>query len=206
VDLSLRQKSVLDVIIRYYRRHGYFPTVREIGDKLGLAGPAGVHRILGVLEEKGYIVSTPGKKRSRRLAGGDPAHEMPVKGTIAAGEPLDVWDHPDERIPVDPLLYGGEDCFALRVKGNSMIGRHIRDCDLAVIRPQADVENGEIAAVIVDSLLPEATLKIIRKNRKSTSLHSANPAYPPLRFSGRAAGRIRIIGRYAGLIRVGQQG
>ena len=84
-----------------------------------------------------------------------------------------------------------------------MIGRHIRDGDLAVIRPQADAENGAIAAVIVDAVLPEATLKIIRKNRKSISLHAANPAYPPIRCSGKAVGRIRIIGSYAGLIRMG---
>lgn len=201
MELSSRQKSVLDVIIQYHRRHGYFPTVREIGDKLGLAGPAGVHRILGVLEEKGYIVSTPGKKRSRRLAGGYPAREMPVKGAIAAGEPLDVWEHPDERIPVDPLLYGHEGCFAVRVTGDSMIGRHIREGDLAVIRPQADVENGEIAAVLVAGMLTEAALKIIRKQRGLLELHSANPDYPPLQFFGRSRRKVRILGKYVGLIR-----
>jgi len=205
VELTPRQESVLAVIIEYHRRYGYFPTVREIGGALGLAGPAGIHRILRILEAKGHILSTPGKKRSWRLAAGDPDRGLPVKGRIAAGEPLDVWESPDERIPLDPTFYGHEDCFALRVKGDSMIGRHIRDGDLAVIRPQTDVENGEIAAVIVAGVLPEAALKIIRKNPKSISLHSANPAYPPLRFSGTAAANIRIIGRYVGLIRIARQ-
>ncbi|MBS3756996.1 MAG: hypothetical protein KGY56_14975, partial [Desulfobacterales bacterium] len=83
--------------------------------------------------------------------------------TIAAGEPLDVWDLPDDRIGVDPMLYGNGECFALRVKGDSMAGAHILDGDLAVIRPQADVDDGQIAAVLVAGILLEAKLKKVRK-------------------------------------------
>ncbi len=206
MELTFRQKSVLEAIRGYQRKNGVSPTVRELCNILGLAGPAGVHRILGVLENKGYIRSMPGKKRSWRLIEEDAAITMPVAGRIAAAAPLDVWDPPDECIPVDPLLYGDENCFALRVAGDSMIGSHIRDGDLAVIRPQPDVESGDIAAVVVEGVLPEATLKIFRKNPKSISLHSANPAYPPIRFSGKACAKIRVVGRYVGLIRIGRLG
>ena len=141
-DLAL--KRVYKVMCEYHRENGFSPTVREICGSLGLAGPAGVHRILGVLEEKGLIRSTPGKNRSLRPVNLKPLFEMPVFGRIAAGEPLDVWDHMDESIPVDPALYGHAACFAVRISGDSMIGAYIRDGNLAVIRPQADVENGKL--------------------------------------------------------------
>jgi repressor LexA len=201
MELTPRQESVYRVICEYHRKYGYSPSVREIGQKLGLAGPAGVHRLLGVLEQKGLIRSARGKKRSWVPVEPEDPGKMPVAGRIAAGKPLDVWDRPDERIGVDPLLYGHEDCFALRVCGDSMIGRNICDRDLAVIRPQADVDDGEIAAVLVEDKLTEAALKIVRKKGDCLTLLSANPAYPPMRFSGRGRQKVRILGRYAGLIR-----
>ena len=201
MELTPRQKSVYKVICEYHRKNGFSPTVREICTRLGLAGPAGVHRILGVLEEKGLIRSTPGKNRSWRPVNLEPLFEMPVFGRIAAGKPLDVWDNMDESIPVDPTLYGHAACFAVRISGDSMVGEHIRDGDLAVIRPQADVESGEIAAVLIEGMLMEATLKIVRKTRYQMALHSANPDYPPICFKGRARGKVKIVGKYVGLIR-----
>ncbi len=203
MELTPRQESVYRVICDYHRKYGYSPSVREICDRLGLAGPAGVHRILGVLEEKGVIRSAAGKKRSWVPVDMEQCRGMPVAGTIAAGKPLDVWDRPDERIGVDPMLYGNQDCFALRVVGDSMIGAYILDGDLAVIRPQADVDDGRIAAVLVDGVLPEATLKIVRKKRNTLELHSANPAYKAMRFYGQRKNRVTIVGLYVGLIRQG---
>jgi repressor LexA len=203
MELTLRQESVYRVICDYHRKYGYSPSVREICEKLGLSGPAGVHRILGVLEEKGVIRSAAGKKRSWVPVDIEQDRGMPVAGTIAAGKPLDVWDRPDERISVDPMLYGSRDCFALRVVGDSMIGAHILAGDLAVIRPQPDVDHGRIAAVLVDGVLPEATLKIVRKKRNTLELHSANPAYKTMRFYGQRKNRVTIVGLYVGLIRQG---
>ena len=203
MELTPRQESVYNVILAYYRQHGFSPTVREIGERLGLAGPAGIHRILKVLEAAGYISSTPGKKRSwRPIDRNSASHLLPVTGTIAAGEPLAVWDNPEESLPIDPILYGHQDCFALRVVGDSMIGVHVQDGDLAVIRPQADVNSGEIAAVMVAGILPEATLKIVKKKSGMLELLAANPDYPPLLFRGKGLKKIRIIGRYVGLIRM----
>ena len=200
MELTPRQKSVFDVICEYHRQNGFSPTVREICQRLGLSGPAGVHRILGVLEEKGYIRSSSGKKRSWRPVEAV-ADMMPVAGRIAAGEPLDVWDSPVERIPVDPNLYGNTECFALRVIGDSMDGDHILDGDLAIIRPQPDVVDGRIAAVVVDGMFYEATLKKVRKFRNVLELHSSNPAYPVIGFSQNTRKRVRVVGQYVGLIR-----
>jgi len=201
MELTPRQESVYRVICKYHREYGYCPSVREICQKLGLAGPAGVHRILKVLEEKGVIRSAAGKKRSWVPLGLAEGQGMPVAGTIAAGEPLDVWDHPDERIYVDPMLYGSQDCFALRVAGDSMIGAHILHGDLAVIRPQPDVDDRQIAAVLVKGILLEATLKRVRKRANTLELHSANPAYKTMRFYGKKREKVTILGRYVGLIR-----
>lgn len=203
MELTPRQQSVLDVICEHYRRFGFSPTVREICQRLGLAGPAGVHRVLRVLEEKGAIRSAPGKKRCWQPVLRPDARDMPVAGRIAAGAPLDVWARPDERLPVAPDLYGHPDCFALLVSGDSMTGAHIQDGDLAVIRPQADVENGEIAAVMIAGILPEATLKIVRKTSYTLELLAANLDYPPLVFAGAERARVRIVGKYVGLIRLG---
>lgn len=201
MELTPRQKSVFDVICKYHRLHGFSPTVREICDQLGLAGPAGVHRILGILEEKGYLQSTAGKSRSWRPTGAGRMFMMPVVGRIAAGDPLDIWDHFDERIPVDPALYGHKECFALKVKGDSMIGEHILDGDLAVIRPQPDVMDNQIAAVLVEDRLVEATLKKVRKKRGVLELHAANPAFSVMTFSQKSRKKVRIIGQCVGLIR-----
>ena len=201
MELTPRQKSVLDFVRGYHKRAGIAPTVREICEHLGLRGPAGVHRILGVLIEKGYLESTPGKKRSWRLVEFDDTYAMPVLGSIAAGEPLGILDRADDHIPVDPRLYGNDACFALRVKGDSMIGMHICDGDFAVILPAEEAHDGDIVAVIVDSMLPEATLKKFCRRGNSVALHSANSAYPPLVFIGRDQVRVRILGKYAGLIR-----
>ncbi len=206
MELTPRQESVYKVILAYYRQHRFSPTVREIGEQLGLAGPAGIHRILKVLEARGYLSSTPGKNRSWRPVARELTPSLPVAGTIAAGEPLAVWDNPEERLPVDPTLYGHPDCFALRVAGDSMTGVHIQNNDLAIIRPQNDVASGEIAAVIVDGMLPEATLKFVNKKIGMVELKAANPDYPPLLFEGADREKIRIMGRYVGLIRQNRWG
>ena len=206
MELTPRQKSVFDVICEHHRQNGFSPTVREICQRLGLSGPAGVHRILGILEEKGYIRSSLGKNRSWRPVEAVDAHMMPVAGRIAAGRPLDVWDNPEARIPVDPKLYGNADCFALRVVGDSMEGDHILDGDLAIIRPQPDVVDGRIAAVVVEEMFFEATLKRVRKLRNILELHSSNPAYPVIRFSQKERKRVRIVGQYMGLIRGAKNG
>lgn len=177
------------------------PTVREIGAALGLSGPAGIHRILNILIDKGYIVSEPGKKRSWRFSKEISGRGIPLVGSIAAGRPLEAVEHLEAELAISPALFGAKRCFGLRVQGDSMIDAHIMDGDLAIIRPQARVENSEIAAVLVQDLLPEATLKIVRRTQSTLFLKPANAAYPVLEFKGPRRQRVSILGKLVGVVR-----
>lgn len=206
MELTDRQLSVYEYILHHHQKYAMAPTVREICKYLGLKGPAGIHRILNVLIDKGFLESIPGKKRSwRPLVNPDVSPDdpktIPLAGHIAAGTPVSIYDHVEEYLPIDPALYGYESCFAVRVKGNSMIEAHIQDGDLAIIVPVSDVADGSVAAVIVADILTEATLKIIRRKRNIIELHSANRNYPPIIFKGKNRKKIRIVGKYVGLIR-----
>jgi repressor LexA len=107
----------------------------------------------------------------------------------------------EAELPIAPSLFGCTQCFGLRVKGASMIDAHIVDGDLAIIRPCKRVEKGEIAAVMVQDLLPEATLKIVRWTQNALSLHPANAAYETLVFRGPRRQRVSILGKFVGLVR-----
>ena len=200
-DLTPRQKSVLEYIISFQRENRMAPTVREICAHLGLSGPAGIHRVLNILKDKGYILADPGKKRSWRINKDITGSGIPLVGTIAAGQPVEAIENLEGELPVSPGLFGCKQCFSLRVKGDSMINAHILDGDLVIIRPQQRVENGEIAAVIVQNQLPEATLKIVRRTRCALYLESANPAFSPLVFKGPQRKYVSIIGKYVGIVR-----
>lgn len=200
-DLTPRQKSVLDFIISFQEAHRMAPTVREITAHLGLNAPAGIHRILNVLKNKGYVTAEAGKKRSWRFSKEIPGRGIPLIGAIAAGTPLEAVENIEEELSVSPSVFGCDECFGLRVKGDSMIDAHIMDGDLAIIRPQKWVESGEIAAVLVRDLLTEATLKIIRRTRATLTLVPANPVYSPLEFKGPRRSLVSIIGRFVGVVR-----
>ncbi|MFH1091114.1 MAG: S24 family peptidase, partial [Pseudomonadota bacterium] len=104
----------------------------------------------------------------------------------------------------DPVLFGSDQLFALKVKGDSMTGVHILDGDLAVIRPQEEAEDGQIVAVLIEGLEPEATLKVLRRKKGRIELQAANEAYQPLVFEGKDLGRVTILGRLVGVIRTGR--
>jgi repressor LexA len=204
MELTPRQLSVYEFILHYQQARGMAPTVREICENMGLKGPAGVHRILNVLIEKGFLESTPGKKRAWRPVVGttDDTKAIPVAGSIAAGSPIGVFGDAEEYLPVDPSMYGHEACFAVRVTGDSMIDVFIKEGDLAVLVPVNDADNGAIVAVMVDEMITEATLKILRRKKNILELHSANRKYPPLVFKGKERKKVRIVGQYVGLIRM----
>jgi repressor LexA len=201
MDLTKRQAKVLQYVRSHQEKYGITPTVREICGHFGLTGPAGIHRILHVLVDKGYISTSAGKKRSWRIPGSYTGKSIPLIGRIAAGVPILAVENREEELPVDPSIFGVDNCFALHIQGDSMIDVHIKDGDLAIIRPQNHADNGEIVAVVIIEMEHEATLKILRKNQYKTELRSANRAYPLIIFSGRQRSRIRIIGKCVGIIR-----
>ena len=201
MELTQRQAEVLYYIRSYQEKLGITPTIREICGHFGLKGPAGIHRILHVLVEKGCLIASAGKKRSWRIPGGPVGKTIPIIGRITAGIPIMALENREDELRIDPSIFGSKTCFALRVQGDSMIEAHIADGDLAIIRPQSQAESGQIVAVIVRNILHEASLKILRKTKGTMELHSANSAYPPMVFNGWHRGRIRIVGKFVGIIR-----
>ena len=126
-DLTPRQKSVMDFIVAFQQEHLMAPTVREICAHLGLRGPAGIHRILGVLKGKGFLISEPGKKRSWRFSKANTGQGIPLVGSIAAGVPIEAIENFQEELAISPKLFGCDHCFGLRVSGDSMVEAHILD-------------------------------------------------------------------------------
>ncbi len=198
--VSQRQEDVIEFIRSFHRRQGFGPTVREVCAGLGLKSPGSLMKHLCALEDEGLLERSPGKKRTwRPVDAASPS--IPLLGRIAAGLPLFAEENHEASLPVDPGLFGCPSTFALQVRGDSMIGAHIQDGDLAIIRPQDVPENGRIAAVLIEGLEPEATLKEVRLTADRIELHAANPQYPPLVFEGAERARVRVLGRLVGVIR-----
>ena len=202
MTLTKRQKEVLEYVNSYQEKMGITPTVREICGHFGVSAPAGIHRILHVLIEKGYLTAAKGKKRAWRIPGGLARKKIPLLGRIAAGTPIMAIENREDDLLIDPAAFGNESCFALRVKGDSMVDAHIKDGDIAIIQPQDYVDNGQIAAVMIEGILDEATLKIFNKSNDSVELLPANKAYNPIVLKGTKQEKVRILGKLAGIIRM----
>ncbi len=201
LDLTPRQQSVLAFITDFQRKYAIAPTVREIAAHLGLKSPGGIHRILNILKERGYIAAEIAKKRSWRSVVPLPGGGIPLIGDIAGGAPIEAVEHLEETLAISPEMFGCEQCFGLRVRGDSMTGAHILDGDLAIIRVQQRVESGQIAAVLVQDMFTEATLKIVRRKSNVLMLEPANRKFKPLLFKGVDRRRVAILGKLAGIVR-----
>jgi len=201
MSITTRQRQLLDFIKRFQMEEGLPPSLRDMCAALGLSSPGSLLRHLQILESAGHLTRLPGKKRTWRPTNRSLMRYIPLLGRIAAGEPILAEQNVEDNLPFDPTFFGSEAAFALRVKGDSMTGEQICDGDLAIIRHQADAENGEIVAVLVEGLESEATLKILRRKKGSIELQASNPAYPPLIFKGRNRARIKILGKLIGVVR-----
>jgi repressor LexA len=122
-------------------------------------------------------------------------------GDIAGGTPIEAVEHLEETLAISPELFGCQQCFGLRVRGDSMTGAHIMDGDLAIIRVQQRVESGQIAAVLVQDMFTEATLKIVRRKGNILMLEPANRRYKTLVFKGIERRHVTILGKLAGIVR-----
>lgn len=201
-DLTRRQLETFNYIIAHQKVHGIAPTVREICQHFGLASPGGVHRILRVLVEKGYVEAEPGEMRNwRPVERPSMERTLPLIGGIAAGMPIEAIEHGEEELLINPVEFGNENCFGLRVKGDSMVDKHILDGDVAVITPCSVVNTGDVAAVLVENMVTEATLKVFYRRKNTIELRAANSNYLPLVFRGEDRARITVIGKLAGVVR-----
>jgi repressor LexA len=207
--LTGRQQEIWDFLVEYVDGHGYPPTVREIGEKVGLASPSTVHAHLANLERAGLLKRDPTKPRALELVGrrasasaGDGArpdvHKLPLVGEVAAGGPLLAEDNIEEYLAVpEPLSRGGAE-FLLRVKGESMINAGILDGDIIVVRRQQDARDGDIVVALAgdDETADEATVKRFFRDGERIRLQPENDAHEPI-----YAKHVELVGKVIGVFR-----
>ena len=178
--LSIKQERVLAFLKEYLTRHGYPPTVREIAEHLKMAGPHSAKRFLDMLERKGYIRRIPKSSRAIEIIAPLtplPVRMVPILGRVRAGTPLLALENIEGNLALDRSLAKWKDAFLLRVIGESMIEAHIKDGDLALVKPQPTALNGEIVVALIND---EATIKRFFKKKNIIRLEPANPAMAPI--------------------------
>ena len=191
-DITARQQRILDVINETLRDRGYPPTVREIGEAVGLTSSSSVHAQLANLERKGLLHRDPTKPRAIGLADRQEGVTVPLVGRIAAGTPILATEHIEEHVVV-PMGFAGEaDHFALRVTGDSMIGAGIFDGDIVIVRATRRADDGDIVAVLLPGPAEdEATVKRLRRRDGRVMLVPENPALEPFEMTeGQILGRV----------------
>jgi repressor LexA len=196
--ITARQQRILDFIARTVDERGYPPTVREIGEAVGLTSSSSVHGQLANLERKGLLHRDPTKPRAIGLSPGE-AHPraaiVPLVGRIAAGAPLLADQNVEDYLPVPMGFVDGAEHFALRVSGDSMIGAGILDGDLVIVRRQDDASTGDVVvAVMPGTAEDEATVKRLSRRGARVMLVPENPALQPFEMrDGRIAGKVVAV-------------
>ena len=170
---SDKSQLILDYINRFIQENGYAPSVREIGAGVGLRSTASVSYHLRALQDKGLLQSSQSKGRKRAIATGARVGQIPVVGMVTAGVPILAVENQEGMMAWD----GDPNCFALRVRGDSMTGAGILSGDKVVVRPQPTAEDGQI---VVARISDEATVKRLRKQGGQIWLMPENPAYEPI--------------------------
>lgn len=195
-----RQKSILDAINAFTSERGYPPSVREIGERVGLSSSSTIHAHLKALEKRGMIHRDPTKPRALRSERpGEPARlpdavVMPILGRVAAGVPITAQEELEgEFVLPSAFVPRSSNAFMLRVKGESMIEAAILDGDLIVVRPQPTADNGEIVVAMIDG---EATVKRFFRESGRIRLQPENAAMAPIYASD-----VEIIGRVEAVVR-----
>lgn len=190
--LTPKQQKIYDYIQAFSTEHGYPPSVREIGQALGLKSPSTVHFHIKGLEEAGVLIKAEGKTRAITLAGMQGKNRVPVVGNVAAGTPILAEECVEEYITFDTQGKEGE-YFALRVRGESMLNAGILPGDLVVVHRQQDVRNGEIVVALFED---EATVKTLSRRDGRIWLLPENDDYEPI--DGTMA---EIIGKVTAVLR-----
>ena len=196
--LTKKQETVLEYISYHLHNFGYPPTVREIGRAFGISEKA-AHDYLNAIEKKGYIRRAPGKpraidilddvtKKGLKLAG-----EVPIVGRVAAGTPLLATENIEGTLPVPKEMIKHDSCFALRVKGSSMIDAGILEGDLVIVKSQSVADPGDIVVALLDD---EATVKRLFFEGDKICLQPENPNMEAIVVS-----EVQVLGKVIGLFR-----
>jgi len=198
IPITKRQKEILDYIKEFISENGYSPTLEEIKGMLKLSAVSTVHQHINALIDKGYIKKADNLARAIEINDETRAShefiEIPLAGTIAAGEPIEAIEIPETISVPKYLLLGNGKHFGLKVRGDSMQGSSIFDSDTVIVRQQPMVENGEIGVAIING--NEATLKKIYIEKNGFRLQPTNKEYKPLFVTD-----LQIRGKVTGLIR-----
>ncbi|HKE53299.1 MAG TPA: transcriptional repressor LexA [Actinomycetota bacterium] len=198
--LTARQRRILDFIAETVQRRGYPPTVREIGEAVGLTSSSSVHAQLANLERRGLLRKDPTKPRAMTLSESERAEGVvvPLVGRIAAGSPVLADENVEDHLVVPMGFAGDAEHFALAVRGDSMVGAGILDGDVVIVRAQDAAEDRDVVAVLLPGPAEdEATVKRFRRQRGRVMLVPENPAMEP--FAMDPTGR--ILGKVVGVLR-----
>ena len=203
--LTARQRGILDVIETSMRERGYPPSVREIGEAVGLTSPSTVHSHLASLERLGFLRRDPTKPRAMEVRFDPssgvamerrPVRHVPLVGDVAAGTDVLAQENVEELFPLPEDFTGSGDLFMLRVRGDSMIEVGIMDGDFVVCRAQQTADNGEIVVAGIPG--GEATVKTYTRSGSTVTLVPANPRLEPMVFD---ADEVSIYGRVVTVMR-----
>ncbi len=203
--ITSRQRGILDVIETSMRERGYPPSVREIGEAVGLTSPSTVHSHLASLERMGFIKRDPTKPRAMEVrfdpsSGAAierrPVRHVPLVGDVAAGTDVLAQENVEELFPLPEDFTGSGDLFMLRVRGDSMIGVGIMDGDFIVCRAQSTADNGEIVVAGIPG--DEGTVKTYQRRGDTITLLPANERLEPMVFD---ADQVVVYGRVVTVMR-----
>jgi len=184
-----KRQQILDFIAERLRAQGYPPSVREIGEAVGLNSSATVHTHLAVLQREGYLVRDPTKPRaiqvrydpsSKAAMVSSPVRHVPLLGDVAAGTGVLAHENVEELLPLPEQFTGTGSTFMLRVRGDSMIDAGIFDGDFVVVRQQPDAEVGDVVVAGIPD--DEATVKTFGRSGDHVVLIPSNPAFSPMEF------------------------
>lgn len=202
--VSSRQVAILEFIRSEVRSKGYPPSVREIGEAVGLASSSTVHGHLDRLEKKGLIRRDPTKPRAIEILGqeeSDSSHlfnhtvsRVPMVGKVTAGVPITAMENIEDYFPLPQHFVGEDKVFMLSVVGDSMIEAGIHNGDFVIVRQQQTADNGDIVVAMTEE--DEATVKTFYKEKDHIRLQPENPTYEPLRLN-----HVTILGKVIGLFR-----
>jgi repressor LexA len=198
-DITTRQRRIIEFIRRTVQERGYPPTVREIGEAVGLASSSSVHAQLANLERRGLVRRDPTKPRAMELRGPGASRRggvpIPLVGRVSAGSPILAEQNIEEYLTVPTGFAAAEDHFALRVSGDSMMGAGILDGDVVVVRRQDSANEGDIVAVLLPGAAEdEATIKRFHRDGGRVFLVPENPSMEPFEMTaGTILGKVVAV-------------
>ena len=204
-QLTSRQRRILDVIRDAVADRGYPPSIREIGEAVGLTSTSSVHSQLEALQRKGFIRRDPTKPRAIEVHFDDPVAAVPrplptyvplMSAPVAAGTGTLPEDVVDELLPLPRELVGQGELFMLQVRGDSMVGAGVLDRDYVVVRRQDAADNGDMVAALLPNMEAEATVKHFSRKGGRVQLLPANPAFEPI-----DGGQAQILGKVVAVLR-----